>query len=141
MSVASPEESPDSSQRIDSFNGEQSVYFVPLRWWKDAQESTTSESVDKREVLYTATTGSSYGGPMKLINNIFNSDILFDLRREGDGLLNGEAGEASVSGRDFALVSSDMWLQALKWHHDNKNNEKGVKSFSAGGVDRGDVYP
>ncbi|KAH0906951.1 hypothetical protein HID58_038778 [Brassica napus] len=165
MSVASPEESPDSTHRIDSLNGEQSVYFVPLRWWKDAQESTTSESVDKREVLYTATTGSSYGGPMKLINNIFNSDILFDLRREGDGLLNGETGEASVSGRDFALVSSDMWLQALKcqsvtvhvnlvlpveilyyklcWdvHHDNKNNEKGVKSFSAGGIDRGDVYP
>lgn len=74
-----------------------------------------SESVDKREILYTATTGSSYGGPMKLINNIFNSDILFDLRREGDALQNGETGEASVSGRDFALVSSDMWLQALKW--------------------------
>jgi ubiquitin carboxyl-terminal hydrolase 4/11/15 len=52
---------------------------------------------------------------MKLINNIFNSDILFDLRREGDALQNGETGEASVSGRDFALVSSDMWLQALKW--------------------------
>lgn len=51
---------------------------------------------------------------MKLINNIFNSDILFDLRREGDAP-NGETGEASVSGRDFALVSSDMWLQALKW--------------------------
>ncbi|KAG2299984.1 hypothetical protein Bca52824_036456 [Brassica carinata] len=139
--VASPEESPDSTQRIDSFNGEQSVYFVPFRWWKDAQESTPSESADKREVLYTATTGSSYGGPMKLINNIFNSDILFDLRREGDGLQNGETGEASVSGRDFALVSSDMWLQALKWHHDDKNNEKSVKNLSAGGVDRGDVYP
>ncbi|KAG2240847.1 hypothetical protein Bca52824_097044 [Brassica carinata] len=149
MTVASSsEESPDSAQRIDSFNGQQSVYFRETfifenisRWWKDAQESMPCESVEKREILYTATTGSSYGGPMKLINNIFNSDILFDLRREGDGLLNGEAGEASVSGRDFALVSSDMWLQALKWHHDNKNNEKGVKSFSAGGVDRGDVYP
>ena len=31
MSVASPEESPDSTHRIDSFNGEQSVYFVPFR--------------------------------------------------------------------------------------------------------------
>lgn len=94
------------------------LFEISLRWWKDAQESTPSESPDKREVLYTAaTTGSSYGGPMKLINNIFNSDILFDLRRDGDGLRDGEeeAGEASVSGRDFALVSSDMWLQALKW--------------------------
>ncbi|CAA7061134.1 unnamed protein product [Microthlaspi erraticum] len=141
MSVASSEESPISAQRIDSFNGEQRVYFVPLRWWKDAQDSTPSESVEIREVLYTATNGSSYGGPMKLINNIFNSDILFDLRREGDAAPNGETGEASVSGRDFALVSSDMWLQALKWHHDDKNTERGVKSFSSGGVDRGDVYP
>ena len=33
MSVASTsEESPDSAQRIDSFNGEQSVYFVPFRY-------------------------------------------------------------------------------------------------------------
>ncbi|XP_048608097.1 ubiquitin carboxyl-terminal hydrolase 8-like [Brassica napus] len=144
MSVASTsEESPDSAQRIDSFNGEQSVYFVPFRWWKDAQESVPCESVEKREILYTAaTTGSSYGGPMKLINNIFNSDILFDLRREGDDALqSNDTGEASVSGRDFALVSSDMWLQALKWHHNDKINEKGVKSFSTGGVDRGDVYP
>ncbi|XP_010420992.1 PREDICTED: ubiquitin carboxyl-terminal hydrolase 8 [Camelina sativa] len=141
MNGTSSEESPDSTQRIDSFNGEQRVYFVPLRWWKDAQDSMPSELVEKREILYTATTGSSYGGPMKLINNIFNSDILFDLRREGDALQNGETGEASVSGRDFALVSSDMWLQALKWHHDDKNTERGVKSFSAGGVDRGDVYP
>ncbi|OAO95643.1 UBP8 [Arabidopsis thaliana] len=142
MNGTSPDESPDSTtQRIDSFNGEQRVYFVPLRWWKDAQDSMPSESVEKREILYTASCGSSYGGPMKLINNIFNSDILFDLRREGDALQNGETGEASVSGRDFALVSSDMWLQALKWYHDDKNTEKGVKSFSAGGVDRGDVYP
>jgi ubiquitin carboxyl-terminal hydrolase 4/11/15 len=116
MNGTSPDESPDSTtQRIDSFNGEQRVYFVPLRWWKDAQDSMPSESVEKREILYTASCGSSYGGPMKLINNIFNSDILFDLRREGDALQNGETGEASVSGRDFALVSSDMWLQALKW--------------------------
>ncbi|CAN8252528.1 unnamed protein product [Cochlearia groenlandica] len=134
-------ESPDSAQRIDSFNGEQRVYFVPFRWWKDAQDSVPCESVEKKEVLYTATTGSAYGGPMKLINNIFNSDILFDLRREGDAIPDGETGEASVSGRDFALVSSDMWLQALKWHHDDKNTEKGVKSFSSGGLDRGDVYP
>jgi ubiquitin carboxyl-terminal hydrolase 4/11/15 len=29
----------------------------------------------------------------------------------------------------------------LPRYHDDKNTEKGVKSFSAGGVDRGDVYP
>ncbi|XP_010535731.1 PREDICTED: ubiquitin carboxyl-terminal hydrolase 8 isoform X2 [Tarenaya hassleriana] len=118
------------------------IYLIfSRRWWKDAQDSTPSESDEKKEIMYTATTGSSYGGPMKLINNIFNSDILFNLRREGDTVQNGEVGEVGVSGRDFALVSSDMWLQALKWHHDAKNAEKGMKSFSAGGVDRGDVYP
>lgn len=100
----------NESQIKDSFV----TFWIYLRWWKDAQESVPCESVEKREILYTAaTTGwSSYGGPMKLINNIFNSDILFDLKREGDAL---QSGEASVSGRDYALVSSDMWLQALKW--------------------------
>ncbi|XP_010520472.1 PREDICTED: ubiquitin carboxyl-terminal hydrolase 8-like [Tarenaya hassleriana] len=141
MNGTSSEESSDSIQGVDSSNAEQRVYFVPLRWWKDAQDSSPSVSDEKKEILYTATTGSSYGGPMKLINNIFSTDILFNLRREGAMLQNGEAGEVGVSGRDFALVSSDMWLQALKWHHDAKNAEKSVRSFSAGGVDRGDVYP
>lgn len=57
----------------------------------------------------------SYGGPMKFINNIFNSDLAFNLRREGDLVQDCKFGEADVSGRDFALVSGEMWLQALKW--------------------------
>ncbi|ESQ56347.1 hypothetical protein EUTSA_v10027354mg, partial [Eutrema salsugineum] len=148
---------------------------LSFRWWKDAQDSMSSKLVEKREILYTATTGSSYGGPMKLNNNIFNSDILFDLRRKGDALQNGETGEASVSSRDFALkfvlgyvtklqiivtmegllysrnivgncciyasVSCTLYHLKNRRHYDDKNTERGVKSFSAGGVDRGDVYP
>lgn len=55
MNGTSPDESPDSTtQRIDSFNGEQRVYFVPLRWWKDAQDSMPSESVEKkRDLVYS----------------------------------------------------------------------------------------
>lgn len=52
---------------------------------------------------------------MKIINNIFNSDLVFNLRREEEPLQNGENGEVGVSGRDYALVPGEMWLQALKW--------------------------
>lgn len=87
------------------------------RWWKDAQDSSSSSSLDdKRGVLYTASPVPSYGGPMKIINNLFSSDLSFNLRKENDSLLpNCENGEVGVSGRDYALVSGEMWLQALKW--------------------------
>ena len=65
--------------------------------------------------MYTATPGTSYAGPMKLINNIFNSDLAFNLRKEEDPSHTGENGEVGVSGRDYALVPGEMWLQALKW--------------------------
>lgn len=91
-------------------------FLVFYRWWRDAQESTSRDSDKKRGVLYTATQGTSYGGPMKIINNIFNSDLVFNLRREEEvSLQNGENGEVGVSGRDYALVPGEMWLQALKW--------------------------
>ncbi|OMO52128.1 putative Ubiquitin carboxyl-terminal hydrolase [Corchorus capsularis] len=140
------EDSSDSTHRVDSDNhisniNDQRVYFVPFRWWKDAQDSTSSESDAKRGVLYTATPGTSYAGPMKLINNIFNSDLAFNLRKEEDSLHNGENGEVGVSGRDYALVPGEMWLQALKWHSDAKVAAKGGKSFSAAEDDMADVYP
>lgn len=66
-------------------------------------------------ILYTATPGPSYAGPMKIINNIFNSDLLFNLRREEESSQNGDSGEVGISGRHYALVPGEMWLQALKW--------------------------
>ena len=59
--------------------------------------------------------GSAYNGPMKIINNIFNSDLVFNLRREEDSGQINENGEVGVSGRDYALVPGDLWLKALKW--------------------------
>ncbi|CAN0923377.1 Ubiquitin carboxyl-terminal hydrolase 8 [Linum grandiflorum] len=140
----------DSPQRPDSpSDNDQRVYFVPYRWWKDTDETTLveEESDGKKSigVLYTATpTPPSYGGPMKLINNMFSSDLLFNLRRtteEGRSLRDGESNEAGVSGRDFALVSGDMWVKALKWHSDAKISTKKTKTFLAAEDDMSDVYP
>ncbi|CAO2840923.1 unnamed protein product [Amaranthus hypochondriacus] len=111
MESAPPEYSPGVMQAIA--DDEQRVYLVPFRWWKEAQNASTSDSNRIKGVLYSASSSSSYGGPMKLINNIFSSDLLFNLRREEES--SSDIGEVSVSGRDYALVSGEMWLQALKW--------------------------
>lgn len=137
MEYISPENSAGVAQSV--VNDEQRVYLVPFRWWKEAQNASTSDSSGKRGVLYSASPSSSYAGAMKLINNIFSSDLLFNLRREEES--SNDNGEVGVSGRDYALVSGEMWLQALKWHSDSKNAMKRVGSFSAGDVDIADVYP
>ena len=95
------------------------LFFVFLRWWKDAQDSRPeteleSESELKRGVVFSASPASSYAGPMKLINNIFSLDLVFNLRREEDSVQR-QNGEVGVSGRDYALVSGQMWVQALRW--------------------------
>uniref|UniRef100_A0A2N9HCJ1 DUSP domain-containing protein n=1 Tax=Fagus sylvatica TaxID=28930 RepID=A0A2N9HCJ1_FAGSY len=135
----------DSTQRPDSDNDDQRVYFVPYRWWKDAQDSMPeteleSESESKRGVVFSASPASSYAGPMKLINNIFSLDLVFNLRREEDSVQR-QNGEAGVSGRDYALVSGQMWVQALRWHSDSKVAMKNGRSFSASEDDISDVYP
>ncbi|KDP42971.1 hypothetical protein JCGZ_23913 [Jatropha curcas] len=135
------EDPSDSTQRPDSDN-DQRLYFVPYRWWKDAQDSTSlGESDGNKGILYIGTSGSSYAGPMKLINNIFSSDLVLNLRRGEEASQNGENGEVGVSGRDFALVSAEMWLKALKWHSDSKVASKYGKTFSAAEDDMSDVYP
>ncbi|QCE09523.1 ubiquitin carboxyl-terminal hydrolase 8 [Vigna unguiculata] len=134
------EDSSDNSQRPDSHK-DQRVYFVPHRWWKDAQDSMPADSDKKKGIAYASIPGSSYAGPMKIINTIFSSDLAFSLRREEDLQHIRENGEVGVSGRDFALVSGDMWLQALKWHSDSKNVVKDDKGFSATDSDMSDVYP
>ncbi|KAH6772992.1 ubiquitin-specific protease 8 [Perilla frutescens var. frutescens] len=116
---------------------DQSLYLVPFRWWKEAQDPLSSEA--KRGIPYAA---SPYGGPMKIfLSNIFNSDIAFNLRKEDELSCNGENIEAGVSGKDYALVPGDMWLQTLKWHSDSKNSAKERKGFSAVEEDMSDVYP
>ncbi|CAN4100809.1 unnamed protein product [Withania somnifera] len=79
---------------------------------------------------------------MKLINNIFCPDVAFNLKREEEPLSQSqENGEVGVSGRDYALVPGDMWLQALKWHSNSKASAKNGKSFLATDEDIADVYP
>ncbi|KAA8550136.1 hypothetical protein F0562_001848 [Nyssa sinensis] len=124
----------------DDDDQDQRVYFVPYRWWKEAQDSTVLDSAGKRGILYMASP-ASYPGPMKIINNIFNSDLVFNLRREDDSVQNNENSEVGISGRDFALVPGEMWLQALKWHSNSKTATKDARSFSAAEDDMADVYP
>ncbi|KAL4611276.1 hypothetical protein ACB092_08G112100 [Castanea dentata] len=146
----------DSTQRPDSdnnnnnsnSNNDQRVYFVPYRWWKDAQNSmrvdsdSGSDSESKKGVVYSASPASSYAGPLKLINNIFSLDLVFNLRREEDSdSVHRENGEVGVSGRDYALVPGQMWVQALRWHSDSKVAMKNGKSFLASKDDMTDVYP
>ncbi|KAM7528247.1 hypothetical protein LguiB_031657 [Lonicera macranthoides] len=148
MESSSPsEDSSDTSRQIlsNGDNDDQRVYFVPYRWLKEAQDSSStvvdsSSDGKKRGILYTASPASSYAGPMKIINNIFNSDLVFNLRREDESLQNSENGEVGISGRDYALVPGEMWLQAFKWHSDSKVALK-EKSFSASENDMADVYP
>ncbi|KAL8154118.1 hypothetical protein V2J09_011878 [Rumex salicifolius] len=141
-------ENPSSEDALDAAQSplsddNQSVYLVPYRWWKEVQDptSTPSDLNGKRGVLYVASQASQYAGPMKLINNIFNSDLFFNLRREEDSWKCSSNGDIGASRRDYALVSGDMWLQALKWHSESRSATKQTTSFSSGEIDMGDVYP
>ncbi|XP_060965987.1 ubiquitin carboxyl-terminal hydrolase 8 isoform X1 [Cannabis sativa] len=139
MEVSFSQHLPDSTPRLDS-DTQQQLYLVPYRWWKDAQDSVLGDS-DRKGIVYAASSASLYGGPMKIINNIFNPDLMFNLRREEDNARSKENGEVGVSGRDFALVSGEMWVQALRWHSDSKLPIKEGRIFSAAEDDMADVYP
>ncbi|KAH0994300.1 hypothetical protein GBA52_018164 [Prunus armeniaca] len=138
--VALSEDLSDSTQRSDSDSNRQ-IYFIPYSWWRDAQDSVLGDSDGKRGILYVTSQTSSYAGPMKIINNIFNSNLVFNLKREEDTVHSGENGEVGVSGRDYALVPTEMWVQALRWHSDSKAAVKDGKCFSAAEDDMTDVYP
>ncbi|KAH7666344.1 ubiquitin carboxyl-terminal hydrolase 4/11/15 protein [Dioscorea alata] len=102
------------------------VYLVPYGWWREAQEPLPSQQQEEgtapvgdvaRGIPYSASPAPSpYGGPMKLINNIFNSDLIFNLCRNDD--LAQDAGEG-VSGRTYALIPPDMWAQTIGWHNNS----------------------
>ncbi|XP_019199469.1 PREDICTED: ubiquitin carboxyl-terminal hydrolase 8 isoform X2 [Ipomoea nil] len=140
MDNPSEDSSEQTQQQQPESNGndDQQVYFVPFRWWKEAQDTASADG--KKGTLYTAS--PAHGGPMKIINNIFSSDVAFNLRKEDDpSLQTCDNGEVGVSGRDFALVPGDMWIQALKWHSGSKTPAKNSKSFSTSDDDITDVYP
>ncbi|KAL1827782.1 hypothetical protein ACET3Z_006194 [Daucus carota] len=135
MEDAAPEHCSHTSQSDDV-----RVYCVPYRWWKEAEESTPGTVSDwEGGILYTASPTSS--GPMKIINSIFSSDIVFNLRREDNTSQDTQNGEVGISGRDYALIPAEMWLQALKWHSNSKAASKNGRTFLACEDDMSDIYP
>ncbi|KAL1544548.1 Ubiquitin carboxyl-terminal hydrolase 8 [Salvia divinorum] len=131
-----PRQQEDKEEEPASLDEDRSLYLVPFRWWKEAQDPS-----DVKRGIPFAASPAPYGGPMKIFNNIFNSDIAFSLRKDDDLSCNGENGEAGVSGKDYALVPGDIWLQTLKWHSDSKSSSKERKGFLAVEEDMSDVYP
>ncbi|XP_068634550.1 ubiquitin carboxyl-terminal hydrolase 8-like isoform X4 [Aristolochia californica] len=115
------------------------VYLVPHRWLQEAQESNGGTKL-KEGILYTVSSPSSYAGPMKIINNFFNSDLVFNLTPEEDYGQH-ENSEEGVSGRDYALVSDATWLQTLKWHSDSNTAMKSSRNLSVAEDGISDVYP
>ncbi|KAL7154166.1 hypothetical protein ABFS83_04G217200 [Erythranthe nasuta] len=133
------EEEEEEREEASSSDEDQRVYLVPFRWWKEAQDPSLSEV--KNGIPYAACPAPPYGGPMKIFNNIFNSDISFNLKKEDGSSSNGESGEVGLPNRDYALVPGDVWLQTLKWHSDFRSSSKDKKGFSAVEEDMSDVYP
>ncbi|KAI3984997.1 hypothetical protein MKX01_004765 [Papaver californicum] len=140
MEVTPSEDSIDGSQLLP-ITGEDRVYVVPYKWWREAQDSSTFSNVDdNRGILYSASSTASSYGAFKIINNIFNSDLSFNLKREEESMQNGHS-EEGISGRDYALVPGEMWLQAIKWHSDCNVAAKNSGSSSGAEEDTADVYP
>ncbi|KAL4578562.1 hypothetical protein LXL04_014686 [Taraxacum kok-saghyz] len=150
VSPSSSEDTSDTSQQPCSFSisDNHRLYLVPFRWWKEAEGCCDPDggTKKKRGVLYDALpASSSYAGPMKILNNIFKSDLAFNLiKREGEEADDNHVSENNgaddrdingASGRNYALVSADTWLEALKWHSDSKDKVKAAED------DMTDVYP
>ncbi|RVW81745.1 Ubiquitin carboxyl-terminal hydrolase 8 [Vitis vinifera] len=124
--------------------------FAAVRWWKEAQDSNLADGNAKRGVLYSATPGSSYVGPMKIINNIFNSDLVFNLRREEDSGTVMRMGKWGV--REGLCIGSWRFVVAGPqmrycsfgcnlWHTDSRVATKDGRTFSVMEDDMADVYP
>ncbi|XP_073109588.1 ubiquitin carboxyl-terminal hydrolase 8 isoform X3 [Elaeis guineensis] len=131
------EEAPNTEQRQD-----ERVYLVPYRWWREAQ-GQEREREPGGGIPYTASPApSSYGGPMKIINTIFNSDLVFTLQRSTTTCSctisddqrqrqqqhdDAEQGCCSA-GSSYALLPADMWRRALR----RRNGGAGLRKGSDG---------
>ncbi|KAJ0981754.1 hypothetical protein J5N97_010009 [Dioscorea zingiberensis] len=121
MDAAAPDDAGNPNQPEDA----ERVYLVPYRWWERGAGTpafAAATAAARRgpqlppkspEASHKSASlaPSPYGGPMKLINNIFNSDLVFNLGRNDDLRQDAEDG---VSGRTYALIPSDMWAQAVR---------------------------
>ncbi|CAN6465129.1 unnamed protein product [Victoria cruziana] len=102
--------SSDSSQR--PFLEGEKVFFVPYRWWKEGQDALAAEEDGSASaIVYTSSPCNA--GPMKILTNMFVSDLVFNLKQRGDLSWRLESNDCEASGRDYALLTEDMWLQTL----------------------------
>eukprot|EP00258_Populus_trichocarpa_P043285 XP_024459304.1 ubiquitin carboxyl-terminal hydrolase 8 [Populus trichocarpa] len=109
----------------DDDNDFDKLYLVPYRWWSEVE--TVGEQVG---VLYNVI--SNFGGD--------DAEIVLDFRKE-EGSERSEDTEEGFSGREYAIISGRMWLQALKRHNDSKGVMKVVSgSFIAEDYSQ-DVFP
>ncbi|XP_073006210.1 ubiquitin carboxyl-terminal hydrolase 8 [Typha latifolia] len=114
------------------------VYLVPYRWWRGAQESMAEDELRGIPYAATSASSSSYYG-MKIINNFFNSDLVFNLRRNDDARQSDS--EEDAASRSYALIPLDLWYRAIKWHSDYNMMLKSNKNVSIAEVGSLDVYP
>lgn len=109
----------------DDDNDFDKLYLVPYRWWSEVE--TGGEQLG---VLYNVI--SNFGGD--------DAEIVLDFRKE-EGSERSEDTEEGFSGREYAIISGRMWLQALKRHNDSKGVMKDVNgSFIAEDYSQ-DVFP
>ncbi|KAI4382208.1 hypothetical protein MLD38_008203 [Melastoma candidum] len=78
---------PDNNPSVS----DQRVYFVSLRWWKNAQDLVPDGAAEGKTgkaaaAVYVATSASLYTVPLRLINTMFSSDLAFNLKREEGGV-------------------------------------------------------
>lgn len=138
----------DNTLKEQCNNHHHRLYLVLFRWWNEAQggcpdPSSSDGGTHWIRVLYHVSPASSYVGPMKILNNLFKPDLSFNLvKKQLQQHHNHDSDDVNqVSGRNYALVSADMWLQALKWHSENKSTLKDGKSLSGAEDDMTEVYP
>ncbi|KAF9680785.1 hypothetical protein SADUNF_Sadunf06G0157600 [Salix dunnii] len=107
----------------DEDNDIDGLYLVPYRWWSEVE-----------------TGGEQVGALYNVISNFGDDDaeIVLDFRKE-EGSERSEDTEEGFYGREYAIISGRMWLQALKRHNDSKGVMKGG-SFIAEDYSQ-DVFP
>ncbi|CAN1277741.1 Ubiquitin carboxyl-terminal hydrolase 8 [Linum perenne] len=85
----------------DFGNEAEKLYLVPLRWWSEVQHRSNQVGV-----LYDVD------------SRIDDEEIQLCLHRE-DKFGESDDVEEGFSGKEYALLTETMWLQALKWHNDS----------------------
>ncbi|WOL10894.1 ubiquitin carboxyl-terminal hydrolase 8-like isoform X1 [Canna indica] len=112
------------------------VYLVPFRWWLKAKESVLQAVTDAPQGIPYAV------APAATSSTAIDSDLALELCRDGgDNSSRDAAEDEGVSSRCYALIRSDMWSMAIRWHYEasQKKENCGTSYISEDASD--DVYP